>query len=99
MKKSHSIVKKLNKEVIIEVEEETTQVESSIHKLEEPIGGQQKNIGEDDQLKFQVHNLEYVAEINEDNIANTFDEDTNQEEGKCVVEKKQTPIDVHEETR
>ena len=67
----------MKKEVIIEVEEETTQVESSTQKIEEPIGGQQKKIGEDDQLKFQVQNLEDVAEINEDDIANTFAEDTN----------------------
>ena len=86
MNKSHTLVKKLKKEVIIEVEEETTQVESSTQKLEEHVGGQQKNIGEDDQLKFQMQNLVDVAEINEDDIANTFDEDMDQEEGKCVLE-------------
>ena len=52
-------------------------MESSTQKLEEPIAGHQKKIGEDDQLKFQVHNLEDVVEINEDDIENTFDEDTN----------------------
>ena len=85
MNKSHSFVKKLKKEVIIEVEEQTTQLESLTQKIEELVGGQQKKIGEDGQLKFQVQNLEDVAKINEDDKENTFDEDTNQEEGKCVV--------------
>ena len=37
MNKSHSLVKKLKKEVISEAVEETTQVESSVQKLKEPI--------------------------------------------------------------
>ena len=97
MNKSHSFLKKLKKEVIIEVEEQTTQVDSLTQKLEELVGGKQKKIGEDGQLKFQVQNLEDVAKINEDDRANTFDEDTNQEEGKCVVEQEKIPTDVHEE--
>ena len=72
MNKSRSLVKKLKKEVIIEVEEETTQVKSLTQKVEEPVGGQQKKIDENDQLKFQMQNLEDVAEINEDDIGNTF---------------------------
>ena len=44
-----------------------------------------------------MQNLEDVAKINEDDKENTFDEDTKQEEGKCVVEQEQTPTDVHEE--
>ena len=40
MNKSHSLVKILKKEVIIETLEETTQVESSTQKLEELVGGQ-----------------------------------------------------------
>ena len=60
---------------------------------------QQKNIDEDDLLKFQRQNLEDVAKINEDDVVNTFDEDTNQEEAKCVVEQEQNPTDVHEERR
>ena len=79
------------------MEEQTTQVESSTQKLEQLVGGQQKKIGEDGQLKFQVQNLEDVAKINEDDKENTFDEDTNQEEGKCVVEQEKIPTDVHEE--
>ena len=84
MNKSHNLVKKL-KEVIIEAVEETTQVESSVQKLEDPVGGQQNNIDEDNQLESQVQSLEDVAEIIEDDTANTFDEDTNQEQGKCVL--------------
>ena len=52
------------------------------------VGGQQKKIDEDDLLKFQRQNLEDVAEINEDDVVNTFDENTNQVEGKCVVEQE-----------
>ena len=52
MNKSHSLVKKLKKEVIIEAVEETTQVESSVQKLKEPVGGQQKKIDEDNQLEI-----------------------------------------------
>ena len=86
MNKSHSFVKTLNKEVIIEVEEQTTQVESSTQKLEELVHGHQNKIDEDNQLESQVQNLEDVAEIIEDDTSNTFDEDTNQKEGKCVLE-------------
>ena len=50
-------------------------------------------------MKFQRRNLEDVAKINEDDVVNTFDEDTNKEEGKCVVEQEQTPTNVHEERR
>ena len=64
---------------------------SSMQKVEEPEGGQQKKADEDDLLKFQMQNLEDVAEINADDIENTFDEDTNQEEGKCLLEQEQTP--------
>ena len=52
MNKSHSLVKKLKKEVIIEAVEETTQVESSVQKFEEPVGGGKKNIDEDNQLEI-----------------------------------------------
>ena len=52
MNKSHSLAKKLKKEVIFEAVEETTQVESSVHNLKEPIGGEQKNIDEDNQWKY-----------------------------------------------
>ena len=52
-------------------------MEFSTQKREEPVGGQQNKIGEDDQLEFQVQNWEDVADINEDDRANTFDEDTN----------------------
>ena len=92
-------VKKLKKEVIIEVEEQTTQVESSTHKLEELVGGQQKKIDEDNQLESQVQNLEDVAEIIEDDTTNTFDEDTNQKEGKCVLEQDKILTYVHEERK
>ena len=85
MNKSHSLVKRLKKDVIIETLKETTQVESSTQKLEEPVGGQQKKIDEDNQLESQVQSLEDVAEIIEDDTTNYFDEDTNREEGKCVL--------------
>ena len=46
-------------------------------KVEEPEGGQQKKTDEDDLLKFQMQNLEYVAKINEDDVLNTLNEDAN----------------------
>ena len=46
-----------------------------------------------------MHSLEDVAEIIEDDTTNTFDEVTNQEEGKCVLEQEHIPIDVHEEIK
>ena len=52
MNKSHILVKKLKKEVIIEAIEETTQVEYSVQKLEEPVDGRKKNIDEDNQLEI-----------------------------------------------
>ena len=51
----------------------------SIQKVKYLEGGQQKNTDEDDLLKFQMQNLEDVAKINEDDVLNTFDEDTNEE--------------------
>ena len=92
-------VKKLEKEVIIEVKEQTTQVESSTQKLEDPVGGRQKKIDEYNQLESQVQSLEDVAEIIEDDTTNTFDEDTNQKEGKCVLEQEKILTDVHEEIK
>ena len=99
MNKSHCLVKKLKKEVITEVEEQNTQLNSSTQKVEEPEGGQQKKTDQDDLLKFQMHNLEDVAEINEDDVVNTFNEDANQEETNFLLEKEQTPTEVHEERR
>ena len=96
MNKSHSLVKKLKKEVINEVEEQTTQLKSSTQKVEEPEGEQQKKTDEDDLLKFQMQNLEDVVEINEDDVVNTLNEDANQEEGKCILKKEQNPTEVHE---
>ena len=61
----------MKKEFIIEVEEQTTQVETSTHKLEELVGGQQKKI----------------------------DEDTNQKEGKCVLEQEKILTDVHKDRK
>ena len=95
MNKSHSLVKRLKKEVIIETVKETTKVESSTHKFEEC--GDQQNKGELNES--QVQSLEDVAEIIENDIENTFEEDTNQEEGKCVLEQEQIPTYVHEERR
>ena len=46
-----------------------------------------------------MQSLEDIAEIIEDDTANTFDEDTNQEEGKCVLEQEHIPTYVHEERR
>ena len=92
-------VKKLNKEVIIEVEEQTNQVKSSTQKFEEIVGGQKKKIDEDNQLESQVQNLEDLVEIIEDDTTNTFDEDTEQKEGKCILEQEKILIDVHEERK
>ena len=63
MNKSHSLVKKLKKEVIIEAVEETTQVESSTQKLEDPIGGQQNKIDEDNQLEISEDLEEVPATV------------------------------------
>ena len=60
----------------------------STQKVEEPEGGHQKKTDEDDLLKFQMQNLEDVAEINEDDVVNTLNEDANQEEGKCLLEQE-----------
>ena len=62
MNKSHSLVKKLKKEVISEVIEETTQVESSVQNLKELVGGEQKTIDEDNQLEIS-EGLKKVHEI------------------------------------
>ena len=80
MNKSHSLVEKLKKEVIIEAVEETTQVESSAQKLEEPISGEQKNINEDNQLKIsedveEVHAA--VLEQHEEKKLVNLDRDVN----------------------
>ena len=48
----------MKKEVITEVEDQNTKLKSSTQKVEDPEGGQQKKIVEDDLLKFQMQNLE-----------------------------------------
>ena len=63
MNKSYSLVKKLKKEVIIEAVEEATQVESSLQKLEEPLGGRKKNIDEDNQLEISKDVEEVHASV------------------------------------
>ena len=80
MNKSHSLVKKLKKEVIIEVVEKTTQVESSIQKLEEPVAGGKNNIDEDNQLEIsedveEVHVA--VLEQKEENKLVELDQNVN----------------------
>ena len=80
MNKSHSLVKKLKKEVIIEAIEETTQVESLVQKLEEPVHGGKKNMDEDNQLKIfedveEVHAI--VLEQKEENKSVEFDKNVN----------------------
>ena len=54
MNKSHSLVKKLKKEVISEAVEDISQVESSVQKLKETIGGEKKKIDEDNQLEIST---------------------------------------------
>ena len=41
-----------------------------------------------------MQNLEDVAEINEDDVVNTLNEDASQEEGKCILEQEQTHTEV-----
>ena len=74
-------------------------MKSSTQKVEEPEGEQQKKTDKDDLLKFQMQNLEDVAETNEDDVVNSLNKDTNQEEDKCLLEQEQTPIEVCEEIR
>ena len=47
MNKLHSLVKRLKKEDIVESAKENAQVESLAQKLDEPIGGEQRQIDED----------------------------------------------------
>ena len=80
MNKSHSLVKKLKKEVIIEAVEETNQVKSSVQKLEEPVDGGEKNIDEDNQLGIsgdvkEVHAT--VLEQKEENKSVELDQNVN----------------------
>ena len=77
MNKSHSLVKKLKKEVIIEAVEETTQVESSVQKLEEPVYGGKTNIDEDNQLEISEDVKEVHVEVleqKEENKSDKFDQ-------------------------
>ena len=65
MNKLHILVKILKKEVIVESLEENSQVQSSSQKLEEPIGGEQRNIDEDNQIEIS-EDVEPVAEQHEE---------------------------------
>ena len=74
------MLKNLKKEVIIEVEEQTTQLNSSTQRVEEPESEQQKKTDEDELLKFQRQNL--------DDAVNTLNEDANQGVGECILEQE-----------
>ena len=97
MNKSHSLVKKLKKEVIIEAVEETTQVESSVQKLEEPVYGGKNNIDEDNQLEIsedveEVHAA--VLEQKEENKSVELDQNVNDIQEDMVNVFVATKIEV-----
>ena len=52
MNKIHILVKILKKEDIVESAKENAQVESLAQKLEEPVGGEQRQIDEDNQIEI-----------------------------------------------
>ena len=64
------------------MKKDNVQQEYPVLDLEESTDQQKKGVLNES----QVQSLEDVAEIIENDIGNTFEEDTNQEEGKCVLE-------------
>ena len=59
MNKLHSLVKRLKKKDIGESAKENAQVESLAQKIEEPVGGEQRQIDEHNQVEIS-ENMEEV---------------------------------------
>ena len=80
MNKLHILVKILKKEDIVESTKENSQVESLAQKLEEPVGGEQRQIDEDNQIEISedVEEVqEVVLEQEEENKSVDHDQDVN----------------------
>ena len=80
MNKLHILVKRLKKEVIVELVEENSQEESSAQKLEEPIGGEQRYIDEENQIEISKDVEEVLAvalEWEEEKKSVDLDQDIN----------------------
>ena len=84
MNKLHNLVKRLKKEVIVESVEENAQVESSAQKLEEPAGGEQRKIDENNQIEISEDVEEVQAAVLE------------HEEEKKSVDLEQDASDIQE---
>ena len=87
MNKAQNLVKKLKKEVIVEVEEETVQERSMTQRVEKLESEQQrkavedeKNVDEDEPSKVQRQDLNHVA--------NTLNEEVNQGVDESLLEKE-----------
>ena len=80
MNKIHSLVKRLKKEEIVKSTKENDQVEYLTQKLEEPVGGEQRQIDEDNQIEIS-EDVEEVQEAfleqEEENKSIDLDQDVN----------------------
>ena len=80
MNKIHTLVKRLKKEDIVESTKENAQVESLAQKLKEPVGGEQRQVDEDNQVEFSENVEEIqiaVLEQKEENKSVDLDQDVN----------------------
>ena len=80
MNKLHSLVKRLKKEDVGESAKENAQVESLAQKLEEPVGGEHRQIDEDSQVEISENVEEVqttVLEQKEENKLVDLDQDVN----------------------
>ena len=84
MNKLHNLVKRLKKEDIGELEKENAQVESLAQKLEELVGGEQRQIDEENEVEI-FENMEEVQtavlEEKEENKSVELDQNVNDIQG------------------
>ena len=97
MNKLHIVVKRLKKEDIGESAKENAQVESLAQNFEEPVGGEQRQNDEDNQVEI-AENVEEVQESvleqKEENKSIDLDQDVNDIQEKMVDVSVPTEIKV-----
>ena len=98
MNKAQNLVKKLKKEVIIKVEEDSVQEMSMTRRVEKPESEQQNKTNEDEK-KANEDEPSKVQKQDLDHVENTLNEDVNQGVDEGLLEQEQIHTEVHEERK
>ena len=96
--KSQNLVKKLKKEVIVEVEEETVQERSMTQRVEKPESEQERKIDEDEK-KVDEDELLTIQRKDLNHAENTMNKDVKQGVDEGLVEQEQIHTEAHLERK